>query len=507
VGEPATLTVEAPAGPASADPNLEGPTGTGSRPPETGRRPPVDLSRAIGRVLALLGFVIGARVIVDNSFLTHLATGRLILERGAVPTADPYSALASGLPWTVQSWLVSVIYAWLDATAGGWSIRVFHGALGAGITLGLWQLVAPSRQLVTRVWLTGLTLLTGTALWAPRPLLVGLAAAVVTLQVVQAMRPRWWLVPLFALWVNCHGSFALGLALLAAVAVGAAVDRRRWPRAEIGLGLRAALGCGLGALNPQGWRLLWFPVELLRRGDALRHVAEWRAPDFRSVPEQLFLALLALIVVAASRRCPWRQLVPGLVFFASGLLAVRNLGMASLVIVALMAPSLAGLGGRIDGAGPSRISRPLAAAAAVGFLVVSLVVALEPAIELSDYPVAEVDWLDTRSLVATEGVSLGHREVVGNYLTLRYGEQARVFMDDRFDFYPLDVITDHNELVLGGDLDGVLSRRGFDVVLWSAESPLGRWLEHDEGWDVVHHDGNWLIACRRSSPVYGRCRS
>ncbi|MEZ5406810.1 MAG: hypothetical protein R2761_02225 [Acidimicrobiales bacterium] len=465
-----------------------------------------DLARSIGWLLAAVGFMVGARPIADNSFLTHLATGHLILARHGVPATDPYSATAAGQPWTVQSWLVSVVYAVLDAAVGPWAIRAFHGILAAGIVLGLWRLVAPARQLVTRVALVTAAIVVGTSLWSPRPLLVGLAALVLTLQVVQGLRPRWWLVPLFWVWVNSHGSFALGLALVGAVAVGAAIDQRRWwPRAEARACAAAAVGALVGMVNPLGWRLLWFPVELLGRGGSLRRVAEWRAPDFQSVPEQVYLGLLAVVVLAAARRASWRQLVPALVFYAAGLMAVRNLGLASLVVVAMLAPSLSGLRNGLESRGSRSLTRVLAAMAVAALAVSTVTVALSPALVLTSYPVASVDWLAERGLVATDGVRLGHRETVGNYLTWRFGTDARVFMDDRFDFYPADVIEDHNALVLGGDMAPVLERHRFDVVLWAAPSPLVRWLARDPDWDIVRTDGDWIIACRRSSPAYARC--
>jgi hypothetical protein len=470
--------------------------------------PGPELARSVGWMLALIGFVVGARTIADNSFLTHLATGQLIAEGGRVPTVDPYSLVARGEPWTVQSWLVSVLYAWLDANLGGWAIRLVNGGLGLGITLGLWRLVAPARQLVVRTGLVSLAVLTGTYLWPPRPLLFGLAALVLTLQVVQGLRPAWWLVPVFWFWVNCHGSFVLGLVLIGSVAAGAAIDRRQpLPRPELRLAALAVVGCLAGAVNPLGWRLLWFPVHLMGRGEALDRVAEWRAPTFRSVPEQLFASLLVLVVVAAARGGRWRALVPALAFFASGLLAVRNLGVASLVVVTMVAPSLAGLVGRLDGAVRSRLSRVVGAAAGAGLAAAVALVVLGAPVDLAGYPRDQVDWLEARSLVASDGVVLAQRETVGNYLTLRYGPEARVFMDDRFDFHPPDVIADHNALVMGGDMAGVLDRRRVDVVLWATGSPLERWLARDPAWDVVQRDHDWFIACRRTSAVYSRCVS
>jgi hypothetical protein len=455
--------------------------------------------------LALLGFVVGARTIADNSFLTHLATGRLIVETGDIPQVDPYSLFGHGQPWTVQSWLVSLVYAQLDSILGGWAIRALNGLVGMAIASSLWRLTAATRQLLTRTVLVGLTLLIGTFLWTPRPLLFGLLAAVVALEVVQGLRPRWWLVVIFALWVNAHGSFVLGGGLLGAVMVGAAIDRRELPRIELTNLALAGVGCLTAVLGPVGWRLLWFPFQLMGRNSALDRVAEWGSPSYRSPVERLFLLLLVVIVLAAARQPRWRTLVPALVFFVAGLVAVRNLGLASIVVVALAAPHLAGLVGTVDGAMRGSLARLTAVVAAVGLAIAGLSVLVSAPVDVASYPVDEVDWLDERDLVANAEVRLAQRDFVGNYLTLRYGPEARVFMDDRFDFHPLGVVDDHNTLLLGGDVDDVLDRRSFDVVLWATSSHLERWLGASDEWDIVVTGDSWFVACRTTSPVYHRC--
>jgi hypothetical protein len=464
------------------------------------------LASAIGFLLAVVGFAIGARTIGDNSFLTHLATGNLILETRAVPRVDPYSMLAAGEPWTVQSWLVSLVYATLDGAVGGWGIRALHGLAGMAIVWGMWRLVEPSEQLVTRVLLTGLTVLVGTFLWPPRPLLVGLVAFVVVLQVVQGGRPVWWLVPLFWVWVNSHGTFVLGGGLIGAVMVGAAIDERRLPTVELRVLGVATLGCLAGAVNPLGARLLWFPLHLMSRREALDGVAEWTSPTFRSPVELLYLSLVGLIVLAAKRGAPWRALLPSIIFFAGGLTAVRNVGIATLVVVALLAPSLRGLVGTVDGAVRGIMPRIVAAAGVALLVVLVAGVTMSAPVDTDDYPVAEIRWLDERDLVAQPDVRLGQRDLVGNYLTVRYGDAANVFMDDRFDFHPIEVIEDHNDLLLGGDAADVVERNRFDVVLWATPSPFRRWIDTAPDWDVVVDGDEWFIACRTTSEVYERCQ-
>ncbi|MCP3988100.1 MAG: hypothetical protein GY724_03430 [Actinomycetia bacterium] len=465
----------------------------------------IELATSVGLVLVFIGFVVGSRTITDNSFLTHLATGQLILDTGSIPTADPYSLAAHGDPWTVQSWLVSVIYAGLDSTLGGWSIRLMNGMLGAAITVGLWRLTASVRQLLTRTMVVALALLIGTFLWPPRPLLFGLLAMVLVLEVAQDLRARWWLIPIFWFWVNAHGSFVLGLGVLGAIMVGAAIDNRRLPQDEVKTLAVAVVGCLLAAVNPVGPRLLWFPFHLMGRSEALERVSEWGSPGFRSPVEQLFLIPLVMIVIAASRQARWRALLPALVFFVSGLLAVRNLGLASIAVVALVAPSLADLGGSIDGSERGRLASVVAMVAAIGLAIASFAVMTGAPVELEDYPIAEIDWLEAHELVAQDDVRLVQRDYVGNYLTLRYGSEARVFMDDRFDFHPLDVIEDHNALLLGGDVDEVLDRRAFDVALWASDSHFHRWILAQDDWTIVMSDESWFVACRTTSALYQRC--
>src|SRR4051812_27067033 len=74
-------------------------------------RRPRGVSAAAVLVLGAVvwGLKLGLHPLDDNSFLTHLAAGRLILHSG-IPRVDPFSSTALGTPWVVQSWLVAALY-------------------------------------------------------------------------------------------------------------------------------------------------------------------------------------------------------------------------------------------------------------------------------------------------------------------------------------------------------------------------------------------------------------
>src|SRR5688500_5809434 len=109
----------------------------------------------MGGWVVMAGWVIGLRPLADNSFLTHLATGRIILETGSVPTTDPYTFTAAGEPWVVQSWLASVLYASAERLAGLDGVRVLMGVLVATLTGLAWSILRPADRVVARLAAAG----------------------------------------------------------------------------------------------------------------------------------------------------------------------------------------------------------------------------------------------------------------------------------------------------------------------------------------------------------------
>jgi hypothetical protein len=462
----------------------------------------------VGLVLVAVGFLVGARALSDNSFLTHLATGRLILASGTVPDADPYSWTAPGQPWVVQSWLASVLYASLERLTGLEAVRALNGALTAGVVAALWVLTAPVRALPERVLLVAAPVAIGTGLWTPRPLLFGLAGVAVVLVVVQGRLPARWLLPVFVAWGATHGSFPAGLAVIAAFAAGAYLDERRLPRRELGALAWAGVGSLAVLVGPLGPSGLWFPVALLARHEVLGDVGEWRPPSFDSPQELVWLALvLGFVVVAARRGAPWRAIVPAALAIVLGLLAVRNLAVSSLVLVAVVAPLIRG-GVRPGGVHPDERGVVAAGVGLVGVIMMGValtLVATTPPTELSRFPVAEVDHLAERGVLGDPGIRVITTDRTGNYLHYRFGPSAPVFIDDRVDMYPPDLVADYVVLLRGGDQQAVLDRWQPHVVLWPADGPLRHWLDGRAEWDLVLTGEDHVVYCLAGHPVRARC--
>ncbi len=458
------------------------------------------LNAVMALCFVLVGLRIGLAPLHDNSFMTHLATGRIILDHGSIPRVDPYSFTAHGRPWTVQSWGASVIYAGLERLAGLAGIRAFVGLCCAALAVLAWHLTRPAGSLVARL-LPGVLLLgIGANLWAERPLLLGLLClGAVILAGEGDLDPR-WLVPVMWFWVNVHGSFPLGLVALGVVAVGRWFDHER-PEVELRALAWAVAGTVLGAVNPLGFRLLVFPLELLQHREAFAQIQEWQPPHWHTPAEWFFAVQLGLaVVLCLLRGRRWRVALPVLVFGAASLLSVRNVAQASFIMLPGMAACLAGLGS-IDGRRRPAIARPMAAVLLVaGVLLTTIGLAGQPNTDLSNYPEASVTWMRGHGLLdrADRVVS---RDFVGNYLEARYGpDNVQVYLDDRVDMFPIEVIRDYTQLIHpSGQYQQVLSRAKASAVLWDRDSPLGRWIvRQGQGahptWRIVHRADDWLVA-------------
>ena len=463
------------------------------RPPPPSRWPSV--AGVIGFGFAVAGFALGIRSIGDNSLFTHIATGRLILDQGSIPTTDPYSFTAAGQPWIVQSWLADLLYGVAERLAGGNGVRVLGGLLVGTLLALVWRLTRPAKTLAPRLIVTAMTLLVGIAFFAPRPLVFGLVLLALTLMIVTEGKDPRWLIPILWVWVNVHGSFPLAIVALGCLALGARFDgdRTSAPWRPV---LWASAGVLLGAVNPLGPKLLLFPVDLLGRMEVLRNVVEWQSPDFETSYARLFLVQVVVAVLVLVRRPSYRAALPLVVFVAAALLGARNIPIASIVLVPGLAAGLTGLG-RLDGRERGPVPAVLAVMVALAGLSVSVVSLGRPAYDLDTYPVAAIDWLDERGALTPDG-RVATSDVIGNLLELRDGTDASVFFDDRYDMYPTSVSKDYLALNQGAaDWAAVLDRYGVEYLLWPRNAPLSSLVRSSGDWSVPYEDDEVIVACRR----------
>jgi hypothetical protein len=465
-------------------------------------RPPSTESLFVA-ALVLFGFRLGAHAIGDNSMFAHLRTGRDIAYGLGIPRTDPYSFTAHGHPWVVQSWLAEATYGLLYRL-GGLRLVIVEQALLCAVLA--WLIVRLARAgTPLRTGLAGaIALGAGAAYWTQRPLLFGLICFALLVLVVDRRRSPWWLVPLFWLWVNTHGSFPLGMAWLGARAVGEGLDRRALPR-DLGRYAVATVG-GLAAacVNPLGPRLLTFAFTIGQKREVFRDITEWHSPNFQRDDGIFTLVFLVLALVVLLRgRVRWADALPAVGFLALGLLALRNIPPAAIALAPAVGAALRVGARAAEPAEPSQPASPPPTLNLIFLAVVGVAMALfaasaltGPPLNLHGYPVAAIGYMDRHHLF-----DVPHRavepDIVGDYLVLRSGRRARVFIDDRFDMYPVAVSDDFTTLLHGGrNALAVLDRRRIDVVLWDAGGALPALLETTGGWQAAYRAGGWVVLRR-----------
>jgi hypothetical protein len=303
------------------------------------------------------------------------------------------------------------------------------------------------------------------------------------------------------IWANSHGSFPLGLVVLVVSLVGRWLDRTSITREVRALSWFVP-GVLLGVIGPLGFRVLTFPVELLGNQEVLGDVVEWRPPTFDNPSQILFLVQLALAIVLVARQPSYRSALLLSVFAALALLGVRNVTMASLVFLPVMAPGLNGFG-TLSSRDRAPGARLLGVVGVATIAALTLTRSTQTDLELRKYPVAALAYLESND-VDTREVRLAAPDFVGNLVDFVYGPERRTFYDDRFDLFPSD-ITQANFALLNArstfreDLDDL----DIDVVLVENPSPSGQIIVLDPAWRALFQDDDWLMSCRRGTDLGG----
>jgi hypothetical protein len=481
---------------------------SGSTPPEegetAGRGPGLELVFSV--LFALAGWWVGIRQLSDNSFFWHLRTGQYMLDHG-VPHGDVFSYTAPGIHWVAQSWLAELAYGILDRTSGPLGIRVLIALTGAAITLMSYRLARRLSGDRVRAGLISVVAYLATfVVFSERPLAFGLALALVVVWIVEvpdariARRPLIALPVVFWFWANVHGSFALGVVYIGLHVLGRWLDGDvPWRGRERDLVVGTVLGLTVSLANPYGPGLLLFPVQLMGRGQVLSQVVEWRSPDFRSPVGMAFAAWLVVLVCAlalSSHRPTRRDVIVAVPFVLLALWAERNIGLAVLFTLPIAARAVATTRKRPD-------NRSLASAAAL-LVVISLIAvsgvaaAGQPDFQVGSYPSEAMTYVKAHGLL---GERLFTTDAWAGYDILRFWPQQRVFLDDRYDMYPTQLVADYTDVADGHpDWERVLDRYRVQVVVWQPARALSQLLAESPHWRRVHTDRNAVVYVRVGSP-------
>jgi hypothetical protein len=447
----------------------------------------------------------------DPDMWWHLKMGEVIWTRHSIPVTDIFSYTTGHHAYVPHEWL-SQCFIYAAYRFGGYSGLMLWLCVLTSVLLvagyGLCWLYSQNAKVAFAgalvIWLFA------TIGLAIRPQMVGYLLLVVELLLIQLGRtrnPRWFwgLSPLFALWVNCHGSFAVGFAIAAVILLCSFFDFRsglvissHWdPHVRRTLTWALALGVAALFLNPIGIKQVTYPIDtILHQPIGLSASSEWQPLQFSDGRSFIFLGVIAGILLLTALRCRhlyWHELL----LLAMGSWLAASHRRMLFVFGILAAPTLTRLlSDAWEGYSLDR-DRPLpnAALIAVSGLIVFLAFpgrhVLASQVQHQS-PVKAVEFMKAHPISG----HLLNEYVYGGYLIWAAPEYP-VFVDGRADvFEETGILSDYgNWATLQSDPNDLLNKYKIDFCLLSRESPMARVMSLLK-WKTIYSDENSIILVR-----------
>ena len=428
----------------------------------------------------------------------HLRNAQYLFAHHQLPNFDTYSFTVAGHPWMNAEWLAEIPYylAWRAFGLEGVEILMLLvlECIFLGVLYLCYRRTGHIKASILACWIA---VFLGTINFGPRTVLFGYVYLVILLTVLDRFRtrgraPLWVLPPLFCLWINTHGSWCLGIAVLGVfIACGflegewGAIKAIRWSPKQ-SRQLLAAFGASCAALflNPYGYRLLLYPLDVafrLRLNAA--SVSEWASVDFHETRGKVVLLLLAALFTSAlitKYRWTLSDLVLTLVALYGGLSHERLLFFAGIIV----APVTAELLETVPRYRPE-IDKPLLNGLIILGIAAFVILRFPGPAQLErqvseQYPADVIPYLESHK---PSGRLLNYYEW-GGYLEWK-DPDLKVFVDSRVDIFEYaGVFKDYIDLVGFKDPLRILNDYRIRYVLVPPEAPLATLLKQNPEWKV-----------------------
>ncbi len=464
----------------------------------------------------------------------HIAAGRTMIEQGALMHTNEWSyAVPRDTPYVYQSWLSELILYGLWRV-GDIPLLVLTRSVVITSSFGLvawyaWRRAANGKAVM-------LALLAAVLIswdnWSLRPQTLALVPGAVFVVVLGDYATKRTsgrilaLLPLaMLLWVNMHGSFVLGGALLALTTLGATIQAlgarkaRRAAWARVGTLMAAGVAtAGAMMINPLGVGIIGYVRDLFGNTTVQTRILEWMPPssDMRLANPGFWFFLtvmaLAVLMAVAPRRPSAIDLCwyCGLGWLAFG--SVRHVMWFALALFPLIATQLASLWGtRRPIAWSSKALRiHTVLVCLVGFAMLPWFMPSRylgsgsehlyandgpyPHLLSSTTPVAATTWLEQHPIAGRLWSDMAY----SNYVVWRMPQQ-QIFVDSRIELYP-KAVWDDNFAIARADATSLELLDRWDVthimIRQSIGAELRDFLVQTPEWCERYHDQESVILAR-----------
>jgi hypothetical protein len=452
-------------------------------------------------VIALeISWLAGFRI-AESDIWFHLRNASQLLTARSFLHADLYTFTSLGAPLLNHEWLSELPY-YLAFQLDG-----LRGLL-AVYTVALWLIFGGVYYLALKrgancsnaalVTMAGVVL--GCDSFGPRMFQFGWLCLVVLLIVLEYFRRTgkglWVLPPLFALWINLHGSWTFGLVIIGIYIVcGLAegqwgnVQADYWTPAQLRK-LVATLGASIIALlaNPYGYKLMWYPFDLLSRQRAnIENVIEWKSVNFHDGWGKLaLLTIFALLAAALLSRKRWKLSDIALIVFALwvSLTHVRFLIFFAIILPPILAPHV-----QLFGPHDEKKDKPWLNVA-MAAVIAGIILWIYPSATQLAHNIDTQFPRDALRFMQKKQISgrLFNYYDFGGYIEWNV-PAMKTFADGRTDIFVYNGVFEDNLKIVGVERPlELLDKYRIDIVLFPVDTPLCYVLEHSAKWRIIYED-------------------
>jgi hypothetical protein len=467
----------------------------------------------LASLLAMLGVLTVRQRFDDPDMWWHLKTGEVIWTTHTIPTTDLFSYTTNHHAWIPHEWLSQVLiygaYRW-----GGYSGLMFWlcfftaALLIAGYTLC--SLYSGNSKVALMgalaIWLFG------TVGFAVRPHMIGYLLLIIELLLLHLghTHDRHWFLGLpllFAIWVNCHGSFFFGFLLLGlflfcsffSFQIGLLLSKRWEIRCRRLLIFAFFLSAAALFLNPGGMKQVLYPLNtMFFQPINLSEIAEWKPLQWDGRGMSLLVVLVSIFLLLILRQS--KLFLHEMLMLILGTWLALSHERMEFVFGILIAPTLARLLTPVWDSYDVEKDHPWPNAVLITISVLTLSLAFPNRQQLvkqvnNSNPVKAVEFIRSHHL--TGHMLNSYR--FGGYLIWALPEHP-VFIDGRADLFEwAGVLGDFSKwATLQNDPNTLLEKYKVDFCLLERESPMVHVLRVLNGWKVIYSDDLSVIFARQA---------
>jgi len=481
-------------------------------PPKPG--PFLPFTVVLTLIVLTLVFILARGKVADPDIWWHLHNAEHLVRNHSLPRHDMYSFTVAGHPWMNHEWLgeLPFYFAWKALGISG--IDALTVTLLSLIYLGVLYLAwKASRNFKAATIATICAVFLGKGSFGPRTILFGYLLLVCLLIVLQRFRETrrpapLWLIPLmFGVWINTHGSWSLGMIVFSVIVAGGLFNLRwGWIESDLWTSqqkkqLLTVWGASIPFLflNPYGWRLVFYPLDLaFRQKTNVEHIVEWASLNFHDGRGKFALLLLFVLLIGVLIR-PRRWTVSefALLLFAvySGLTYVRFLCLMGILLTPVLARVL-------DFVPPYRpdFDTPVLNSAVALLMIVGTLHYWPTQSQLNNivrdqYPARALTYVSAHRINGP----LFNYYLWGGYINWQQ-PAVKIFIDSRADIFDYTgVFREYLDVVAIQNSDAILDKYRVRYVLLPHNEPLTYLLDHGARWTRVYSDDNAVLFEKKNS--------